>query len=86
MEQQIKRASEVQAKYADVLLSKPHVVGLGIGYARRGDEQTGEIALVVLVDEKLPLAQLEADDILPVRLDGVRVDVQQTGSFGTLPA
>ncbi|MFO7323578.1 MAG: hypothetical protein DIU68_017755 [Chloroflexota bacterium] len=85
VQEQIRRASEVQAKYADMLMRKSHVVGVGIGFARKDDQETGEIALVVMVDEKLPLAQLDTDDIIPERLDGVRVDVQQTGDFTSLP-
>lgn len=86
LQRQIQRASEVQAKYADILMSKPHVVGLGVGYAQKDGQTTPEVAIVVMVDEKLPRAQLAYEDLIPSQLDGIRVDVQQTGAFGTFDA
>jgi hypothetical protein len=86
LEEQIQRASEVQAKYADILMSKPHVVGVGVGFAQQNGERTPTVALVVMVDEKIPLAQLALDDVIPSQLDGVRVDVQSTGGFTAGPA
>jgi len=86
LEAQIARATEVQARYADLLLSKANVIGVGVGFAQKGGASTHEVALVVMVDEKLPAAQLAADDLLPTELDGVRVDVQATGGFRAAPA
>jgi hypothetical protein len=79
--EQVRRASEVQARYADELMRKPHVVGLGVGFTTRGGERTPEIGVVVMVDRKLPEAQLAPGDVIPKELDGVRVDVQETGVF-----
>ncbi len=78
---QVQRASEVQARYADDLMRKPHVVGVAVGYASQGGKATPEIGLVVMVDEKLPPDQLDPQDMIPSELDGVRVDVQETGVF-----
>lgn len=86
LDAQIARATEVQTRYADLLLSKPHVVGVGVGIAYRGGVPTGEVALVVMVDEKLPAAELAPDEMIPAELDGVRVDVQATGGFSAAPA
>jgi len=71
----------VQAKYSDELMAYPHVVGVGIGYRQRAGETRDDLCLVVLVDQKLPRAQLSDDDILPTTLDDVPIDVQETGSF-----
>ena len=79
LDEQIKRATEVQAKYADALLSLPHVVGLGVGFAQTQGTQQNEVAVVVMVDEKVPVAQLLPEAVIPPRLDGVRVDVQSVG-------
>lgn len=86
LDAQIAHATEVQARYADLLLSKPHVVGVGVGFRQREGQPTREVALVVMVDEKLPAAQLAEDELLPGELDGVRVDVQETGGFSASPA
>ena len=58
-----------------------HVVGVAVGYASQGGKATPEIGLVVMVDEKLPPDQLDPQDMIPSELDGVRVDVQETGVF-----
>ncbi|HLU11131.1 MAG TPA: hypothetical protein VK003_15775 [Oceanobacillus sp.] len=79
--EQVKRASEAQQKYTDKLLNYPNVVGVGVGYVTRSGERTSEIGLIVMVEQKLPEAQLAPEDILPRELDGVKVDVQETGTF-----
>lgn len=79
--EQLKRASEAQQKYTDKLLNYPNVIGVAVGYITRDGQRTPEIGLIVMVDQKLPEAQLAPEDILPRELDGVRVDVQETGTF-----
>lgn len=77
------RITQVQVKYVDELMQKAHVVGVGVGLAKVDDEYTDEMALVVLVDEKVPLEELDEEDQIPTELDGVRVDVQETGEIST---
>lgn len=78
-EEQLNKLSEIQAKYADQLMGKAHVVGVGVGMAMKDGVYTDEPAIVVMVDEKMPLSALTETDILPTSLDGMRVDVQPTG-------
>lgn len=78
-EEQTRHATEVQAKYTDELLKKANVQGTAVGLAKVDGEYTGAIALVVLVSQKVPEAQLAPEDICPKWLDGVRVDVQEVG-------
>lgn len=73
------RAMLVQTKYTEQLLRIPHVVGVAIGLRQRGGEYTGEVCLVVLVDQKLPVSELDSNDLIPSELDGVPVDVQEIG-------
>lgn len=73
------RAMLVQTKYTEQLLRIPHVVGVAIGLRQRGGEYTGEVCLVVLVDRKLPVSELDSNDLIPPELDGVPVDVQEIG-------
>lgn len=80
-DEQIQALTAVQVKYMDTLMSYPHVVGVGIGFARQGGAPTHEPAIVVMVSEKMPVAQLDEHELLPHELDGVRVDVQETGGF-----
>ncbi len=78
---QIKALTAVQVKYMDTLMSYPNVVGVGIGFAKEGQTPTNKPAVVVMVSEKLPMAQLAEEDVLPRELDGIRIDVQETGGF-----
>src|SRR5690242_1771874 len=80
-DKQIEKLSAVQAKYVEELMKYPHVIGVGIGFAKRDGLDTAEPALVVMVDKKMPVAQLAEEDILPNELEGVRIDVQETGTF-----
>lgn len=80
-EEQTARAQEVQEKYNDMLLAKAHVQGTAVGLATKGGAYTGEIAVVVMVDVKLPISQLDPQDVVPTRLEDVRVDVQAMGIF-----
>lgn len=75
------KAQAVQAKYSDLLMSKPHVQGVGVGLATKDGQFTDQIAIVVMVDEKVPADQLAPEDLIPRELDGVPVDVQVMGAF-----
>lgn len=75
------KITAIQAKYANKLLEKANVVGVGIGMAKEGEQYTSEMALVVMVAKKVPLAELAEEDRIPDEIEGVRVDVQETGVF-----
>ncbi len=62
-------------------MSKPHVVGVAVGYVTEGGQRTAQIGLIVMVDHKLPASEVAAEAAIPRELDGVRVDVQETGAF-----
>jgi hypothetical protein len=81
-EQLIKRAEEVQQRYTNYLMSKANVVGVGIGFAFINGIPTEDVAVVVMVDHKLAPDEIAPEDRIPSRLEGVRVDVQETGMFG----
>lgn len=80
-EDKMAQATAVQTKYNDNLMRKAHVQGTAVGLAKVGGETTDEIAVVVLVDEKVPESQLAPDDIIPRQMDGVRLDVQEIGQI-----
>jgi hypothetical protein len=71
--QAVKKAREAE------LLAKANVIGVGVGLRRRGGELLDEPALVVLVSQKVPRAQLAEGDFIPNQIDGVPVDVQEIG-------
>lgn len=82
MEQDMQqRISDVQARHGEDLMRKANVVGVGLGYKQVSGSRTDEMALVVMVEKKLPEAELAPDDVIPPIIDGVPVDVQETGTF-----
>lgn len=81
LNEQVRRASEAHQRYGEYLMRLPHVTGVAVGYTSKHGQRQPEIGLIVMVDEKLPAAQLAEDELVPRELDGVRVDVQQSGIF-----
>lgn len=73
------QAREAQSHYQEDLLAKNNVVGVGVGYKESHGVNTGEVAVVVLVEEKKPLAALRDEDLIPRELDGLRTDVVEVG-------
>ena len=79
--EQIKK---VKDQYASSLMEKANVVGVGIGFADRGGIRSDEMALVVMVNKKLPAEALDPADVIPSEIEGVRVDVQVVGDLSAL--
>lgn len=78
-DQQLARIAAVQRKYSDQLLKKNHVVGVSIGPASENGKDTGDWALIVLVDRLVPPEYLVPEDRIPCELDGVQVIVREIG-------
>ena len=77
----VERAQAVRNTYQAELMKKPNVVGVGVGLRHTGGQRTDQVAVVVMVDRKVPLAQLRPQDRLPVEIDGVPVDVKEVGEL-----
>lgn len=75
------RAQAVKQAHGSFLLSLPNVVGVGVGLRMRRGQPTGEVALVVMVNKKIPEAGLTPDQLIPHQLDGVPVDVLEVGDL-----
>jgi hypothetical protein len=75
----VKRIQAVKAAHEAELMAKANVVGVGIGFRQRGQSQTDEVVLVVMVEKKVPRAQLKPADIIPAQIEGIPVDVQAVG-------
>lgn len=53
---------------------------VGVGFKTRGGVDTGEFALVLGVEKKVPEAQVKSDrDVIPARVHGVPTDVVEVG-------
>lgn len=70
------RAREVLRRHEGVLLSKPNVVGAGLG-----EDETGALVLVVMVRSKVSAEELPTDALLPAELEGLSVDVREIGDL-----
>jgi hypothetical protein len=77
--------AEAQQRYQDKLLRYPNVVGVAPGIRSRKGKPTGEACLVVYVSRKVPRKELKQGQVLPRTLDGIPVDVVETGELTTLP-
>lgn len=81
-QEKIEKIAAVQDKYNPKLLAYPNVVGVGIGLRQRQGKTTDELCLVVMVKEKLSPEKLPPGSLLPRELEGVGIDVIETGAFG----
>lgn len=68
---------EVKDAVEDRLLTLPGVVGVDIAEKVSDGEPTGDLAIIVWVEEKLPPDELEEDELVPREVDGVPTDVQE---------
>ena len=76
-----RQAQRVRETALDGLMRKANVVGVGVGFRMRRGQRTKEVVLVVMVDSKVPLADLPLADRIPKVIDDIPVDVQETGEF-----
>ena len=72
---------KIQAFIQEEMLKKSHVVGVAAGYKETDGVLTGEPSLVVLVDEKRPLSEIDDADRVPKAVEGVKTDVYVVGKL-----
>jgi hypothetical protein len=84
MATEIQEVRRVKAQHVELLLSKRNVVACGVGYKEVGGVRTGELCIVVSVIQKTPTLELEAIDLVPQTLEGIKTDVQETGVIRAL--
>lgn len=80
----IRQAMVVKARHEASLMQKANVIGVGVGFRQQQGKLTDEIVLVVNVTQKLPAAQLAPEDIIPNEIEGVPVDIYETGEMRAL--
>jgi hypothetical protein len=83
-EKAVQQAIAIKARHEARLMQKANVVGVGVGFRERGGKLTDEVALVVNVIRKLPEDQLAPEDLIPTEIEGVPVDVHETGEIRAL--
>jgi hypothetical protein len=83
-DQNMQHALEVKRRHEQELMSKANVVAVGIGYRTRGGQQIQEVAIVVSVKNKVPASKLKPSDRIPATIEGLPVDVVETGIIRAL--
>jgi hypothetical protein len=83
-DQAVQRALEVKRRHEQELLRQANVVAVGVGYGRRGGVPTREVCIVVSVKNKVPLSELTPREVIPAQIEGVPVDVVETGEIRAL--
>lgn len=74
--------------FATAASSEPeqNVVGVGIGEKREDNKPTGVLALKFFVRRKFAETELSKSDLLPKSIDGLPVDVEESGLFRAFAA
>jgi hypothetical protein len=78
------QAFQAQAAAQEDLLTKSNVVGVGVGFKESEGVVTDEIAVVVLVEQKKPIAALHTADLIPREVEGMKTDVIEVGVLRAL--
>jgi hypothetical protein len=77
----LNQAVAIKQQNVTHLLRRSNVVGVGVGYKESQGVVTDELAVMVNVAQKLPVAQLAESERVPRTIDGVKTDVVETGRF-----
>lgn len=79
--QRVEGVREIKNATLDMLMSKPNVSAIGVGFKNPDRQGHTELAVVVSVERKLPLNELADEERVPPVVNGVRTDVVETGRF-----
>jgi argonaute-like protein implicated in RNA metabolism and viral defense len=75
----LERVREVKKKHEAELMKKSGVVGVAIGYKYIDDRKTNQLCIVCYVVEKKKEKDLKTEDIIPEEIEGVPIDVVESG-------
>ncbi|HWI70874.1 MAG TPA: hypothetical protein VNT55_02895 [Baekduia sp.] len=67
----------VKQRIEDELLARPGVVGVDINEKVSKGKPTGQLAIVVYVEQKQPKSKLKSDELIPAEIDGIPTDVKE---------
>jgi hypothetical protein len=76
------RLLDVRTRHEAELMRYPNVVGVADGIRMRDGKPTGEGTIVVYVERKVPRKDLSERELLPTEIEGIPVDVVETGPIG----
>ena len=78
-EQAAQRAAirPVKESVEDELIARPGVVAVDIAEKETDGKKTGELSIVVFVEQKKPTSKLAKGAAIPKEIDGIKTDVQE---------
>ena len=78
-EQAARRAAirPVKESVEDELIARPGVVAVDIAEKETDGQKTGELSIVVFVEQKKPTSKLSKSAAIPKEIDGIKTDVQE---------
>ncbi|HUW63539.1 MAG TPA: hypothetical protein VMW83_02400 [Spirochaetia bacterium] len=78
------RLLELAQKSRHRLLGMANVAGVGVGYKQVGAQSTGEPAVIIFVEKKLPRRKIRPGQEVPFQMEGVNTDVIEIGKIKLL--
>ncbi len=73
----VSRALDLKERVRESLMAIPGVHGTGVGCKFVDGQRTNELAVLVYVHKKRPVAQLSVQEIIPSEIEGIKTDVRQ---------
>lgn len=80
----LEEVRRVKAEYERELMRKPGVVGVAIGYKLIRGKKSDQLCIICYVIKKKRMGELEEHDIIPEEIEGVPVDVIESGQVRAL--
>ncbi|RZN42233.1 MAG: hypothetical protein EFT35_01920 [Methanophagales archaeon ANME-1-THS] len=80
----IEEVRRVKERHEAELMGKAGVVGCAIGYKHVGGKKTDELSIICYVREKKPEGKLRKQDIIPKNIEGIPIDVVESGEIRAL--
>ena len=74
----------VKERHEARLMGKAGVTGCAIGYRYVDGKKTNELCIICYVRKKKPEGELKKKDIIPKKIEGVPIDVIESGEFRAL--
>ena len=74
----------VKAEYEEELMKKSGVVGVAIGHKYVDGKKTTQLCIICYVTKKRAAGELKDRDVIPATIEGVPIDVIESGQIHTL--
>ena len=80
----MEEVKRVKAAYEAELMGKSGVVALAIGYRYVDGEKTDELCIICYVVRKKPIEDLKEHEVIPREIEGVPIDIVESGRIRAL--